>query len=163
MWQNTIDMANTTPMDVVVTLPELKIRIVPESLVVDYAYKQQNKLLRTNAGLGVVVNSNWGDAYSQAADDQEGTLYVGVPVTLNRVKIIKNKVATGLSALDFNIQTPWVHATRKCTIHDKDTVIEDNVVILKSFISASEVKSDEFKKLKELIKGYCQNVAVIFS
>lgn len=153
----------TTPLDVAVTLPDLKIRIVPESLVVDYAYKQQNKLLRTNAGLGIAVNSTWGDAYSQAADDQEGTLYVGTPVTLNRVKIIKNKMAVGVSSLDFDIQTPWVHATRKCTVHDKDTVIEDNIVILKSFISASEVKSDEFKKLKELIKGYCQNVAVTFS
>jgi hypothetical protein len=153
----------TTPLNAVVTLPDLRVRIVPESLIVDYAYNQQNKLLRTNAGLGIAVNSNWGDAYSQAADDQEGILYVGTPVTLNRVKIIKNKVATGISALDFDIQTPWVHATRKCTVHDKDTIIEDNVVILKSFISASEVKSDEFKKLKELIKGYCQNVAVTFS
>lgn len=152
----------TTPLDVVVTLPDLKVRIVPESLVVSYAYNQQNKLLRTNTGLGVAVNSNWGDAYSQAANDQEGTLYIGNPISLKRIKTIKNKVAADVSTLDFDIKTPWVQAVRKCTINGKDTVIEDNVIILKSFISASEVKSAEFKKLKELIKGYCQNVAITF-
>ena len=32
----------TTPLDVAVTLPDLKVRIVPESLIVNYAYNQQN-------------------------------------------------------------------------------------------------------------------------
>ena len=151
----------TTPQDISVKLPNLSTRIVPEQLSLEFAFSQQNKFLRTNRGFGIALESHWGEPYAQASDDQEGTMFVGNPSTIKRVRTLKGKAIMDVATLNFKIETPWVQAARTGFVKGDDTVIEDTVVILKSFITAAEIKSPEFKSLKELIKGYCQNVAVI--
>lgn len=151
----------TTPQDISVKLPNLSARIVPQQLSLDFAFSQQNKLLRTNRGFGIALESHWGEAYAQASDDQEGTMFIGNPSSIKRVRTIKGKAIMDVAALNFKIETPWVQAARTGFVKGNDTIIEDIVVILKSFINAKEIKSPEFKSLKEVIKGYCQNVAVI--
>ncbi|WP_198027075.1 DUF3857 domain-containing protein [Candidatus Paracaedibacter symbiosus] len=151
-----------TPLNKIVNLPDLRARIVPESLRVEFSFSQKNNLLRTNLGHGVSIDSTWGGVYTQTVDGQEGTMYVGTPSTLKRKKIIKDINGKDLSKLDFSLVTPWLKVIRKCDLQEGNTVIAEDVVILKSFISAAEINSAEFKKLKESIKEYCQNVAVIF-
>lgn len=152
----------TTPIEMDVKLPDLSIRIVPESIPVEYSFKQKNNLLLTNMGDGLTLDSPWSSMYSQVSDDEEGTIYVGYPDSVTRTTVIKNIKSPNLNNLDFSIDTPWIQASRKCEIKDGNTIIVDKAIIRKRFILPEEIKSPEFKKLKEVIKEYCQNIAIIF-
>jgi len=75
--------------------------------------------------------------------------------------IIKNVNANDAQHLSYKFKTPWVEARRECRLVDQGVEIIDNVCILKSFISAEELKSKEFKSLKDAIKKYCTKLAII--
>lgn len=152
----------TTPIEMNVKLPDLSARIVPETIPVEFSFKQKNNLLLTNMGDGLMLDSPWSSIYSQVSDEEEGTIYVGYPSSITRTTIIKNIKGMGLNNLDFNIDTPWIQASRTCEIKDGSTIIVDKANIRKRFILPEEIKSPEFRKLKEAIKEYCQNVAVVF-
>lgn len=152
----------TTPVEMRVKLPDLSARIVPESIPVEYSFKQKNNLLLTNMGNGLQLDSLWSSTYSQVSDDEEGMIYVGYPYSVTRTTMIKNIKSPELNNLDFSIDTPWIQASRKGEIKDGNTIITDKATIRKRFILPEEIKSPEFRKLKEVIKEYCQNVAVVF-
>lgn len=152
----------TTPIEMNVKLPNLSARIVPESLLVEYAYKQKNKLLLTNMGKGISLDSFWSIPYTQVSDDTEGVTYIDHPYSLTRITTVQNCQSSDVKNLDFNIDTPWVQASRQCEVKNGNTIITDTATIWKRFILPDEAKSPEFKKLKEVIKKYCQDVAVIF-
>lgn len=152
----------TTPIEMDVKLPDLSARIVPDAIPVEFSFKQKNNLLLTNMGDGLVLESPWSSIYFQVSDEEEGTIYVGHPDFVTRTIVIKNIKSTGLDNLNFNIDTPWIQASRTCDIKDGNTIITDKTSIRKRFILPEEIKSPEFKKLKESIKEYCKNVAIVF-
>lgn len=152
----------TTPIEMDVKLPDLSTRIVPETIPVEFSFKQKNNLLLTNMGNGLMLDSPWSSIYSQVSDEEEGTIYVGYPDSITRTTVVKNIKGMDLNNLDFSIDTPWIQASRKCEIKGNDTIITDKASIRKRFILSEEIKSPEFKKLKEAIKEYCQNIAVVF-
>jgi transglutaminase-like putative cysteine protease len=150
------------PLNKKVTLPPLNSRIVKD-LTIGYSYEQENSLLLTNEGLGILLNFLWSAPFIDAADDQEGTTFVGLPTTLDKKTLIKNADAEKTKSLTYNFKTPWIEARRDCRIVDHGVEIHDHVCILKSFITAEEVKSKQFKELRGLIKKYCNRFAVIIT
>jgi hypothetical protein len=66
-------------------------------------------------------------------------------------------------SLAYNFKSPWVEARRECRVLDHGVEITDQICVLKSFISAEEVKSKAYKDLKGLIKKYCSRFAIIIT
>jgi hypothetical protein len=145
-----------------VSLPPLNSRIVKD-LTIGYSYEQENSLLLTNVGSGVLLNFTWSAPFIDTSDDQEGTTFVGLPTTLDKKTIIKNVDAERAKSLAYNFKSPWVEARRDCRVVDQGIEIHDHICILKSFITADEVKSAKFKELRGIIKKYCNRLAIIIT
>ncbi len=151
-----------SPLKKKVTLPPLDSRIVKD-LVVTYAYDQENNLLLTNTGSGILFNFSWANDFINTSTTQEGTTFVGLPMTLQRTTTIKNVDAEQAKALAYTFKTPWVEAKRECCLSDDGVKMVEKITILKSFITAQEVKSKEFQELRQTIKKFCSKIALIVS
>lgn len=152
----------TSPRKKKVTLPPLNSRIVKD-LIISYFYEQENHLLLTNMGSGILLNFAWANSFIDTSITQEGTTFVGFPVTLSRTIAFKNVDAEQAKALAYELKTPWVEAKRECRVSDRGVEMIENVTILKSFITAEEVKSKQFQELRQSIKKYCSKLALIIS
>lgn len=150
-----------TPISKQIQLPDLSSRIVPKDISFTYSFEQENTVLFTNEGNGIYLDTAWVDGYLSASLDQVGTLSVGHPSTVKRKLIIKDATVHNLENLNFQISTPWVETKRECRTVDGGIEIEEYVTILKSFISADEVKTKAYNDFKNQIKKYLTKVAVI--
>jgi hypothetical protein len=151
-----------SPLKNKVILPPLDSRIVKD-LVISYAYEQENHLLLTNMGSGILLNFSWANSFIDTSITQEGTTFVGLPVTLSRTTTIKNIDAEQAKTLAYELEYPWVKAKRECHLSDQGIEMIETITILKSFITAEEVKSKEFQNLRQSIKKYCSKIALIIS
>jgi hypothetical protein len=151
-----------TPAKKNITMPPLNSRIVKD-VSISYSFEQENILLLTNDGPAILLNFTWSQPFIDTAADQVGTIFLEFPVTLNKKTVIKNVATLGTQDLSYKFKTPWVEARRECRLVDQGVEIIDNICILKSFISAEEIKSKEFKALKDAIKKYCTKLAIIVS
>lgn len=149
-----------TPSKKKVTLPPLNSRIVKD-LEVTYAYEQENALLLTNEGPSILMNFQWSHPFVDTSDDQEGTMFVGLPVTINKKSIIKDVDAEKTKSIAYSFKSPWVEAKRECRAINQGVEINEQILILKSFVTAQEAKSKQYKDLKGLIKKYCNKFALI--
>ena len=52
---------------------------------------------------------------------------------------------------------------RECHLSDQGIEMIETIIILRSFITAEEVKSKEFQNLRQSIKKYCSKIALIIS
>lgn len=68
-----------------------------------------------------------------------------------------------MDRLAFSIQTPWLNARRDLAVTEEGVVIKETIEQMKSIISAKDLKSEEFVKLKETLRTYCDGVDLIFS
>jgi hypothetical protein len=143
-----------------VVLPPLNCRTVKD-LEVSYSYEQENALLLTNEGPGILLNFLWSQPFVDTSDDQEGTMFVGLPASLIKKTIIKDVDAEKSKAVAYNFTSPWVEAKRECHVVDQGVEISEEIYILKSFVTAEEAKSKQYKELKGLIKKYCNKFAII--
>ncbi len=149
-----------TPLNQKIDLPDLSSRTVTD-LKVSYEFDQENTTLYTNEGRGIQLDSPWAKLYLNAAKDQVGTLFIGFPNHLVRKIIIKDVKIDHVDILDFQIKSPWLEASRQCKVVDGGVEITENVLILKETITGPEVQSSEFKDLKNKLKRYCLQVAVV--
>jgi hypothetical protein len=150
------------PLKSKVFLPPLDSRIVKD-LVISYSYEQENNLLLTNMGSGILLNFSWANSFIDTSMTQEGTTFVGLPATLHKTITIKNVDAEQAKALAYELKTPWVEAKRECHLSDQGIEMIETITILKSFITAEDVKTKEFQNLRQSIKKYCSKSALIIS
>lgn len=150
------------PIDPCVTLPEVySRRVMP--LKMTFSYGDDHAMNHTNLGNAFPLRSNWHTPYIEASLKNEGALYVGHPETIITKGIFKNVSAQNLDGLAFSLQTPWLNAKRELSMIEEDLVVTVTVEKLKSLISAKDLKSEEFNKLKKTLHKYCDGVSIILS
>jgi transglutaminase-like putative cysteine protease len=150
------------PLKKKVILPPLDSRIVKD-IVISYSYEQENHLLLTNMGSGILFNFFWANNFIDTSMTQEGTTFLGLPVTLHKTITIKNVDAEQAKTVAYEFKSPWVEAKRECSLSDRGIEMIETITILKSFITAEEVKSKQFQELRQTIKKYCSKIALIIS
>lgn len=128
-----------------------------------FSYGENHILTHTNLGKAFPLKGNWHKPYIATSQKDEGALYVGYPQTVVKEKIFKNVSAKNLETLAFSIQTPWLNAKRELSMTKDGIIVTETVEILKSMISAKDLKSKEFAKLKETLRTYCEGAAIVFS
>jgi len=94
---------------------------------------------------------------------QIGTTFVGLPVTIIKRAIIKDVNAKQTETLSYEFKSPWLEAKRECQVVNNDVELREKVSILKSFITAEESKSQQYKDLREMLKKNCNKNALILS
>lgn len=152
----------TSPIHKKVILPLLDSRIVKD-IVIQYAYEQENNLLLTNVGVGILLRTTWSKPFLDTSEEQEGTTFLGLPATIRKKTIIKDVSAEQIKDLTYEVNTPWVKAKRECRTNPQGIELEEFITILKSFISAQDVKSNSFQELKATLKKFANKIAVISS
>lgn len=145
-----------------IVLPDLTSRIVTD-ITIPYQYEQTDCVLTTNSGPGIPLDSLWCKPYLVVTPDQVGTLFVGTPAQMSRTIRIVQKQIKDIGKLDFKLTTPWLEVSRKCVAENNSVVVKESITILKSFISAEEVVSPQYKELQKILKTFCTNIAVILN
>lgn len=143
-------------------IPPLKTRIV-EDVVVRYNFEQHNKVLSTNLGHGIFLKMQSVLPFIDIAADQVGTLHLGYPYHIIRKTLIKNAVINGIDKLKVDINTPWLSIKRDFHLEGKDMQVTDNIIIKKNLISPEEIRSNQYKAMRDTLKKYCAEVALILS
>jgi hypothetical protein len=151
-----------TPVHKKINLPDLKSRIVKD-IMIDYAYDQENSILFTNKGDGILLDTGWIESYLDTSRDQVGTLYLGYPMILKRKITIPHVQVENLAQLNYEFKTPWLEAKRECREIEGRIEIEEQFFRTQSFIGAQEIKSSAYQDLKKNLKKYCHKVALIVS
>lgn len=150
------------PLNATVTLPDfIKRKVKP--LKGTFSYGERHIMTRTNYGDAFPLRYTWYMPYVMTSKNSEGALCVGYPQTIVKKIIFKNASAKDLDRLAFSIRTPWLNATRDLSVTEEGVVITEIIEQLKSIIPANDLKSEEFAKLKETLRTYCDGVALIFS
>jgi hypothetical protein len=150
----------TSPSKKKVTLPPLDSRIVKD-LEFSYAYEQENDLLLTNAGPGILLKFSWAQAFMDTSDCQKGTTFIGLPLTLTRKTTIQDVDERNMKDLACDLDSPWVKAKRECRPVEGGIEINEQISLLKSFVTAEEASSTQYKNLKKSIKKYFNKLAII--
>ncbi len=148
------------PIKSEIKLPDLSSRIV-QDLTINYAFEQKNKNIVTNLGIGIPFGSSWCDVFLDTSDEQIGDIFIGMPTAIIKTSIIKNVDAKNIEKLNFAIETPWLNAKRTCLIKNGNAEIHEQIEILKSFITAEEIKGQAYKSLKHQLRQSVRNIAMI--
>ncbi|MDN5248069.1 MAG: DUF3857 domain-containing protein [Wolbachia endosymbiont of Tyrophagus putrescentiae] len=143
-------------------LPDLTSRIVKD-LVIQYEIQQKNRIFKTNLGpaLTLVGSSGWLSNVLNAVPDQVSGLFIDVPHTIEKYMLVKDIEVQDCQKLDFEINSPWLRVKKSCKYQDNGTEFIDIVSLRKSFITNEELKSAEYKKLKNELENYYYGTAVI--
>lgn len=153
---------SSDPIDPCISLPEKASHKV-QPFNTTFSYAEHYATTHTNLGDAFSLSSNWHKSYVSAAKTNEGALYVGHPETLVKKRVFKNVTAHDLDKLAFSIRTPWVNAKRELFTTKDGVVVVETIEKLKSVISAKDLKSKEFGKLKETLRKYCDGVSIVFA
>ncbi len=145
-----------------ITLPIVNSRKVKD-FKADYEIEEEHTLLHTNDGYGFNLDNKWVETYLETSDAHEGAVAVDIPNTAIRNMTFKGMKANNLEALNYSIDTPWVKAERRVTATEDGIHIYEKAEIFKSKITPAEIRSAEFKKLRETLGKQCQGVAIILS
>jgi hypothetical protein len=150
------------PIKPILNLTKINSRTV-KPVKATFSYGENHIMTHTNHGDAFPLASNWYKPYTGTSQKNEGALYVGHPEATVRKHIFKNVSAEDLSKLAFSIQTPWLNVKRELFVTEEGIVVTETIEKLKSIISAKDLKSEEFEKLKNTLRKYCDGVAIIFS
>lgn len=150
------------PLNDSVILPERTWDKV-KPLNVTFSYGENDVMTHTNYGDAFPLLGGWCQPYVSVSQKDEGALYVGPPETIVKKNLFKNVSAEGLETLAFSIETPWLNAKRELVTTEAGVVVTETIEKLKSIISAKDLKSEEYGKLKNALRKYCDGVAIIFS
>jgi len=148
-------------VDKKVQVPELKSRIVSD-LKFDFEFKENNKVISTNAGQAVLFSNSIANSYIYN-DTQVSDVYLGSPIILRDVTILENITAIDKMPLDCIVSSPWVDAMRTVKYGKNSVTVEQEFKIKKSWISNEMLKSPDYKKLsRDLAKFFKEGVAIVF-
>jgi len=150
------------PVSKKVVLPKITSRNVCD-LSIGFEYVQEHNTLLTNEGRALMLTSRRLQPFLQTDNEQAGAVFIGHPETIERKTIVQNAQAQNLESLEYQVDSRWVRAKRTCKPIKEGIEIIERIEILKSMISADERRSKEFQKLKQTLKKYYENVAVIVS
>ncbi|MBN8827353.1 MAG: DUF3857 domain-containing protein [Sphingobacteriia bacterium] len=141
-------------------VPDLSSRIVKD---IDFKFKyfQDNQIIRTNLGPGITLDYKWLEFAINNSPDQVSDLLLDFPLTLNKTTVIKNQLIKQISALNYEVNSPWLSVKRKCDFDGKDTVINDVITVKQTFIPSQTLKTREYKSLKHELKKNFLNTLII--
>ena len=125
-------------------------------------FKSHSALVRTNLGYAFTINSPQISTYLELNNSVEGDIYFGIPEQDLTTYTLQNMHAVNLDALNASFSSPWLNVSRVChnTAAGVQVVIKKDV--LKSYVSAAEIRSAEFKALQEALLKNFSGVALVF-
>lgn len=150
------------PIKPILKLSKVTSRTV-KPLKATFSFGENHIMTHTNYGDAFPLTSNWHRPYIAASQKNEGAIYVGHPETTVRKYIFKNVSSKDMDKLAFSLQTPWLNAKRELVLTDEGVMVTETIEKLKSIISAKDLKSAEYGKLKNTLRKYCDGVGIIFS
>ena len=147
-----------------INLPDLHSRIVKD-IAIDYSYEQNNRLFKTNQGLGMKLSYNklGIDNFIHVNNDIVSDIYIGSPNTFARQTIIRNIDIKNSEALNKDIDSKWLSISRKLSFKDRILTIEDLIIVKQEIITNEELKTPEFMKLKEDLEINFKDAALVFN
>lgn len=151
---------NSEPQKKVVKLPPLTSRVV-QGVTIHYTLAQENEVLLSTSGPGILLGSVWVAPFMETKLDQVGTTCLGIPATFERTIVVKNVGVARAKSLEYQVKTPWLEATRTCEAIEGGVKITERAVIRKSFVTATDVRTKQFQELKNRLKMFCTQVALI--
>lgn len=156
----TLDESN----NVSIVMPDLHSRIVKD-ISIDYSYEQDNRLFKTNLGLGMDLSYNklGIDNFVHVNKDVVSDIFIGSPNTFKRQTIIRNVDIKNPEALNSNIDTKWLSISRNLNFSNRVLTIDDIITVKSEVIKNDELKSPEFIKLKQDLETDFKDVALIFN
>ena len=155
----------TKPGNKQINLPTLKSRIVSD-VKFDFSFEKDDDRVKSNLGKGVTLSNleqDWANNIVKLSEDNVGSTYLGDPNTYNYKTIIKNYKATTPEALNFEINSKWFTAKRKCTQAGKDLIVEETASLINPIVLPEEYSLGEFKDLQKNIKQNMRSAIVIGS
>lgn len=150
------------PLNASLTLPE-SVSAKVQDMKETYSYEEANTMIHTNLGYAFPLLEDWHYPYVLTSQKHEGAIFVENPNTLIIKRIFKNADAENLDSLAFSIKTPWLNVKRELVATDEGIIVTETIEKLKSVISAKDLKSPQFQKLRETLRKYCDGVAIILS
>ncbi|WP_341764170.1 DUF3857 domain-containing protein [Candidatus Tisiphia endosymbiont of Beris chalybata] len=144
-------------------LPDLTSRIVKD-LTIKYKFQQKNLLFNTNNGPALRLGGSSAVKHIiSTAPDQLSDIFIGIPGTNEKHIQIRNTTIKHCERLDFKIDSPWLSINRFCKYQDQGTEFIDKVIIRKSFITNEELKTTEYKNLKEQLENNFDGASIIIN
>ena len=141
-------------------IPDLKSRIVSD-INFQLEYGQDNQFTKTNYGKSLkLYTAGVPDFLSEVPSDSVKDFYIGQPSTFVRARKI-NYPLKNIKNLNFNASSPWFNISRTCKIKDGNTIIEDKVEKLKSYITYEERQQKSYKEFKNNVEQNFSNVSII--
>lgn len=133
-----------------VQMPDLTSRIVKD-LKFQYTYHQKNEAKKTNKGYYIEILSPFS---LQSGEEQVSDMYLGPPMTIKKVRVLKTGKIGDTKYLNHEVKTPWVDIKRTCKQEEGHLRIEDVLAIKTRFIPVEVLQGPVYKKLKESVKRY---------
>ncbi|API86802.1 DUF3857 domain-containing protein [Francisella uliginis] len=131
-------------------IPDLNSRIV-KNINFSFEYIVDNPYIETN--MGKVLKLSMYD-FVDPPEDSVNDIYIGQPRTYIKEYIFDIEIS-GIDKLNSNISTPWLDLSRKCYINKNgESVIKENYIFKKSFITFKDRQLEEYKFLKKRIKSF---------
>ncbi|KKB96758.1 hypothetical protein SZ25_00138 [Candidatus Arcanobacter lacustris] len=131
---------------------------------IKYSYRQDNKTSKTNLGQALPIEISLIESFIDTSKEFVCDVYLQtIPLTSTKKTIIKNIDVVNASALDVEIDSPWIYISRKCSYENHQLTIDEVVKIYKSFINNEDVVSDKFAELKSKLERDVKSVSVIFT
>lgn len=150
-----------SPPNAQVTFPDLKSRVV-KPIRFSYSFNKEHGFIKTNQGLVYSLNiADFDDIYDLTKDNK-GDLYLGTPRSYNRTYELLNVKAANAQKLECSISSPWFKFLRKLESKGKKVIIDEKLIITERFISAEEIATEKFEKLKTELKKNTKSIGLVF-
>lgn len=153
---------NNDPKNGALTLSE-EVSSIVKPLKGNFSYEEDSIMIHTNFGDAFPLAGNWYKPYIAVSQQDEGALHVGHPQTIIKKILLKGISAEHLNKLAFSLETPWLNVKREIVLTEEGVLVTEIIEQLKTIIPAKDLKSDEYRKLKETLRKYCDGAAIIFS
>ncbi len=143
-------------------LPDLSSREVKD-LVYKFAYNNPNRISKNNIGVGIRLSADCLLALTGAVPDQVNDLFIGIPFKMITKMVLKNGPINHIERLNYKIKTPWVAVERVCKNKGEGSEILTTITILKRYIPAEDLKTEQYLKLKEALDWNMEGVSLILN
>jgi Domain of Unknown Function with PDB structure (DUF3857) len=143
-------------------LPQLSSRIV-KNVKVEYEYERKNALFKTNVSYALTMGSAPEvSSIINSPPDRVTDLLMGAPHINTKKTLIKNAKAKRINKLNYSIDSPWIKVTRTLVNKGRDVEINDETLVLRSFITKEDLETLLFKNLKTSLAKDLQKASIVF-
>ena len=146
-----------------IIFPDLKSRLVRD-LKIDYSYTLDNQIVKTNLGQAIALKSSPSvESFTKINKEYISDAYIGEAGTYTYETIYKNLKIDNAQNLNFEINSPWLYARRKCTYANNKLIVDDNFIVYKSFINNEDLTSIEFQNFKKKLEQNIKSVSIVLN